>query len=396
MVSQPGSARLESMLSCLLAAAMSLTPGLYLAQGTSVSAANLAAERHRRLQEVNQDISRLEDDLAQLRGQERGVLGQLERLEAELRLRQKEHQGAALRLDGVTRQIQRHDATLAGLDEAQELRRRYLAFKLRQIYKAGSEQTVHRFLGGRGLGLGWSGVGYASYMSQRDLQVLEAFAADAELSQRERAELEIARDELQTAEQELGRRRDGVERMRRERSAELERIRRDESRHEAALLELLVAAEELGRLADSLGGVTAGPAADIRTFKGLLQWPTTGRLRSGFGTVVHPEFKTKVPHPGWDIETDFGAEIVSIFSGRVVFSDWMRGYGLTAIVDHGAGLLSIYAHASVLLVEQGQRVSGGQQLGTVGDTGSLSGPFLYFELRVDGQPTDPEAWLAAP
>jgi murein DD-endopeptidase MepM/ murein hydrolase activator NlpD len=125
----------------------------------------------------------------------------------------------------------------------------------------------------------------------------------------------------------------------------------------------------------------------------VLEWPTSGRLRSGFGTVVHPEFKTKVPHPGWDIEAEFGAEIVSIFDGRVVFADWMRGYGLTAIVDHGGGLLSIYAHASVLVVERGARVSRRQQLGSVGDTGSLSGPFLYFEMRVDGEPTDPEPWL---
>ena len=83
-----------------------------------------------------------------------GVLGELEQLEAELRLRRKERQGAGLRLEDVTADIARHDVTLARLDEAQAQRRRYLAFKLREIYKAGSEQTVHRFLGGRGPGAG--------------------------------------------------------------------------------------------------------------------------------------------------------------------------------------------------------------------------------------------------
>jgi septal ring factor EnvC (AmiA/AmiB activator) len=71
----------------------------------------------------------------------------------------------------------------------------------------------------------------------------------------------------------------------------------------------------------------------------------------------------------------------------------MRGYGLTAIVDHGGGLLSIYAHASVLLVESGESCSRGQVLGKIGDSGSLRGPYLYFELRVDGKPTDPAPWL---
>jgi len=381
------------MLSSVLSAAMVLTLGLYSAEGASLSATELEAERQGRRQELDREISQLQDKLAELRGQERGVLGELERLEAELRLRRKEHQAAGLRLDDVTADIESHDTTLARLDDAQGQRRRYLAFRLREIYKSGSEQTVYRFLGGRGVGLGWSGLGYASYLSDRDLQVLEAFANDAEFSKHERAELEEARNELVAAEQQLGRHRDGVDRMRRERSAALERIRRDESRHETALHELLVAAEELARLADSLGAMAGETALDIKKFKGLLEWPTAGRLRSGFGTVVHPDFKTKVPHPGWDIEADFGAEIVCIFDGRVVYSDWMRGYGLTAIVDHGEGLLSIYAHVSALVVERGERVSRGQRLGTVGDTGSLSGPFLYFELRVDGKPTDPEPWL---
>lgn len=371
-------------------AALSLLLGFSSAAGPPLSVTDAEAERHGQLREFNREISQLQETLAQLGGQERGVLGELEQLEAELRLRRKEHQGAGLRLEDVTADITRRDRTLAQLDEAQAQRRRYLAFKLREIYKAGAEQTAQRFLGGHGRGLGWNGLGYASYLSQRDLQVLDAFAADAERSERERAEFERARGELAVAEQELGRRRDVVERMRRERSAALERIRLDESRHEAALQELRAAAAELGRLADSLA---SEPALDVRTFKGLLEWPTAGRLRSAFGTVVHPEFKTRVPHPGWDIEAEFGAEIVSIFDGRVVFAEWMRGYGLTAIVDHGGGLLSIYAHASILVVERGERVSRRQRLGSVGDTGSLSGPFLYFEMRVDGRPTDPEPWL---
>ena len=131
----------------------------------------------------------------------------------------------------------------------------------------------------------------------------------------------------------------------------------------------------------------------MHKFKGLLERPGRGRVIAGFGTVVHPRFHTEVPHPGWDIEAPFGSDISSVFDGQVVFADWMRGYGLTAIVDHGGGVLSIYAHASVLLVQSGETVSAGETLGKVGDTGSLRGPFLYFELRIDGRPVDPQSWL---
>lgn len=378
----------------VLCFALGLTPAVWSNGEVAYSPGEAENERLKRLERVGDEILELERSLGRLEGQERGVLGELERLDSELRLRQQQLRAAGLRLDGVRADITRQDATLARIDEAQSVRRSYLAFRLREIYKAGSEQTVHRVLGGRGIGLGWSGLGYASYLSKRDLDVLEAFSADEKRSALQRSELEQSRDELQATNDEIDRRRDRVVRMRRERAASLEQIRQDESRHDAALEELRAAAEELGRLAVELGGEL--PAPDVNKFKGLLEWPTEGRVRSGFGTVVHPEFKTKVPHPGWDIEADFGAPIVTIFDGRVVFSDWMRGYGLTAIVDHGGGLLSIYAHASALVVETDETVARGQQIGSVGDTGSLSGAFLYFELRIDGKPTDPEPWLRHP
>jgi septal ring factor EnvC (AmiA/AmiB activator) len=109
--------------------------------------------------------------------------------------------------------------------------------------------------------------------------------------------------------------------------------------------------------------------------------------------MVHPRFRTEVPHPGLDIEADAGVDFRAAFDGTVRFASWLRGYGLTVIVDHGQEVLSIYAHASVLLVEKGQHVKRGQVLGKVGDTGSLRGPYLYFEIRERGRPVDPATWL---
>jgi len=180
---------------------------------------------------------------------------------------------------------------------------------------------------------------------------------------------------------------------RRQRSRLLNTLRVDQTKREAAIGELRAAGEELSRIAGSLSAESALPSLDMRKFRGLLGWPATGKVSAAFGTVVHPRFKTEVPHPGLDIEGRLGADIRCVFGGTTVFAAWMRGYGLTTILDHGGGMLSIYAHASVLLVEPGQEVVAGQLLGKVGDTGSLRGTYLYFELRVDGRPTDPVPWL---
>jgi septal ring factor EnvC (AmiA/AmiB activator) len=348
------------------------------------------------LQALHAEMAKLESELEELRSEERGVLGELERLGAELRLRETEVREASVRLDGVIAAIDEHDAELARLDEAQAERRTYLSFRLREIYKAGSSQILQRLLSGDGGDTYWSALRYASYLSERDARVLEAFHADAELAGRELRELEARRRELADVHAELAGRRDAVAAARRERGAMLESIRRDEGQRRTALAELREAAEQLSRLAALLEAGGDGSALDMHQFKGLLDWPAQGELLAGFGTVVHPEFKTQVPHPGWDIAAPFGANVAAVFDGVVVFADWMRGYGLTAIVDHGGGVLTIYAHASLLMVSAGDRVVRGQTLGRVGDTGSLRGAFLYFELRVDGEPTDPAEWLRRP
>ena len=356
-------------------------------------AASSTPDDRERLERMRSEISRLEDELSSLEGREQGILGELERMDAELELRETEHEEVALRLEGVTASIERHDRVLAELEQSQSRRRDYLAFRLREIYKAGPDPTLRRLLAGDALDGYWKGLGYAAYLSERDSEVLRAYRSDAVRLQRERSELQRASDELVGLRDEARNAHDALSRTRRQRASLLRRVREDQSVRRTALDELQTAAEELSRVIETVQPGEVASLLDPTKFKGLMDWPAQGSLGSGFGTVIHPRFKTEVPHPGWDIEAEFGSDVIAIFDGRVVFADWMRGYGLTVIVDHGAGLLSIYAHASVLMAQPGERVRRGQVLGKVGDTGSLRGSFLYFELRLDGKPIDPKAWL---
>jgi septal ring factor EnvC (AmiA/AmiB activator) len=355
-----------------------------------------AADHVDRLQMLRGEIARLEGELEALEGEEQGVLGELERLDAELRLRETEVRAASVRLEVVSGAIEEHDSSLARLDEAQARRRAYLGFRLREIYKGGPSQLLQRVLAGDELEPYWAGLRYASLLSERDARVLERYRADAERAGREREKLQTNRRELDSIHAELAGRRDAVAGARRGRTAMLESIRQDEGRRRTALGELQEAAAALTRLAERYEASGERADLDVKQFRGLLEWPTQGELLAGFGTVVHPEFGTRVPHPGWDIAAPFGANIRTVFEGEVVFADWMRGYGLTAIVDHGGGVLTIYSHASVLTVQAGDRVARGQTVGTVGDTGSPRGAFLYFALRVDGEPEDPAGWLQGP
>ncbi len=113
-----------------------------------------------------------------------------------------------------------------------------------------------------------------------------------------------------------------------------------------------------------------------------------------FGRQVHPRFGTETFRRGVEIEADEGAAIRAVYPGIVVYRGWLKGYGNLIILDHGEGYYTLYAHASELLVEEGDRVGAGQVIARVGETGAWGGPRLYFEVRYQGRPEDPARYLA--
>ena len=127
--------------------------------------------------------------------------------------------------------------------------------------------------------------------------------------------------------------------------------------------------------------------------RGRLSWPADGRVVAEYGPQVNPRFGTKTFRNGIDIEASEGSNIAAVFPGQVVYTGWFRGYGNLIIVDHGGEYYTVYAHAADIRVTEGDEVKHGQIIGTVGDTGSLQGPRLYFEVRHEGKPQDPTQWL---
>ena len=127
--------------------------------------------------------------------------------------------------------------------------------------------------------------------------------------------------------------------------------------------------------------------------RGRLGWPAEGRVVEEYGTRVNPRFGTKTFRNGIDIDAGEGANIHAVFPGHVLYTGWFRGYGNLIIVDHGSEYYTLYAHVADIKVAEGDDVKQGQVIGTVGDTGSLQGPRLYFEVRYQGKPQDPAQWL---
>jgi len=181
--------------------------------------------------------------------------------------------------------------------------------------------------------------------------------------------------------------------------SEVEKLRRDERR--------------LARLVEALGRIVARPKrADPRaqpplrndatpdaslpddafaSRKGRLRLPARGELANRFGT---PRQDGGTTWKGLFIRAAAGGEVKAVAAGRVVFADWLRGFGNLVVVDHGGGYLSVYGNNESILREVGQAVAGGDAIATVGDSGGNPETGLYFELRHLGHAIDPLKWVS--
>lgn len=185
----------------------------------------------------------------------------------------------------------------------------------------------------------------------------------------------------------LGQRRDALEDERAVRHALLGMVR-----GERRLAEQLAEARR-SRLDAVPLTVTPDRRSGIAADKGRLQAPVAGRIAVGYGPVEEPESGTRTFNSGLIFDAPYGAPVRAVHEGRVVYSGWYKGFGNLVIVDHGDEVHTLYGHLSAIRRARGEDVPEGAVIGAVGDAGSLRGPQLYFEMRIDRRPIDPAPWL---
>ena len=170
-----------------------------------------------------------------------------------------------------------------------------------------------------------------------------------------------------------------------------------------ALREMEAAAQRLQKMLEDIARrqivrpkqspVPPSTSRGLDAMLGQMEWPVKGPVSAPFGKFKHPEFGAELVRKGIDIDAALGDGVRVVEKGRVVFADRFTGYGRMMIVDHGERYYTIYAHLSEIIRKLGEDVQRGEVIGRVGDSDSLSGAKLYFELRKDGRSVDPLPWF---
>ena len=335
----------------------------------------------------------LHDEADRLASQERSLLGDLRKLELERQIRVEE-----------VRQVEREAATvgeaLAALDtqvdglEAQGARDTpRLKARIVSLYKLGQGRYLKLLFSTADVRQLAQAARTVTALAAQDQAQVDAHARRLADLQASRRSLEQQRAQLAALRGTALRAREAADMAMASRNALIADIdqRRDLN---AQLAGELQGAQQ--RLQDTLAGLAAGtappPAAlPLSPFRGDLDWPAVGPVRQGFGSAARVGTATN----GIDIAAGEGQPVHAIHEGRVLFAGPFAGFGRLVIVDHGAQAFSLYGNLGDAVVTQGQAVSRGAELGTVGVAASGAAG-LYFELRIDARPVDPLQWLRKP
>ncbi len=135
-------------------------------------------------------------------------------------------------------------------------------------------------------------------------------------------------------------------------------------------------------------------AKEFPKLKGQLAWPAEGRVVTKFGRQWNPKLKTTTENPGIDIKGKPGSEIRTVLGGVVTTITFIRGFGTTIIIDHGSGFYTVYSHVTNVETNEDSEVRGGDVIAYMGDSGSINGSQLHFEIWGQGKKLNPENWLA--
>ena len=269
-----------------------------------------------------------------------------------------------------------------------------LSQHLNAAYKMGAQEPIKLLLNQKDPSKFSRVFGYYNYFSQSRTEQIAAYETNlTELDrvmsaiERQRIDLDGSRASLETNQDELMHHKQQRQKTLEKLNASLESDQKKLSqweRQRARLQQLLSNVERASRTM-----TLPDDYIPIASRKGTLNWPVAGRLLKRFGNTRTGSLRWD----GWLIRSDAGTPVTTVHQGRIVFSNYLRGFGLLIIVDHGDSFMSLYAHNQELLKETGDWVETGEVLAHSGESGGLDEPALYFEIREKGQPRDPKSWL---
>lgn len=365
---------------------------------TSLSALTQDEDRAR-LQQIQQDIHKLQALLQKIRSERSNIENHLEETEREISKVSKQRAITEKQLEEARLREKKQLAKRKELELELAKKRQDVALSIKAAYVAGQSPHLKLLLNQDDTSQTHRMLSYYQFFNKNQTDTLRTLYETSEKLTMIEQELIITKQQVQDRHQRLSQQEQQLQNSKKLRSKTLQELSGELSRGNNRLAQLEREQQNLQKLLASVmaAPASAKPVAQISEVpfskvRGKLRWPLKGKVIHEYG---ERRDNTRFRWNGIFIKANAGAQVIAPHNGRVVFSDWMPSFGQLLIIDHGNGYMTLYAHNQELLRNEGDWVLSGEPIARVGDSGGLSNPGLYFEVRHKGKPSNPAIWLTA-
>ncbi len=347
-----------------------------------------------KLHEVQRQIRQVEQQIKRIQQEKHSLSQQLARIEKKYGQLARTLKELQVQISDKRRRLQDIEKKSRVFAEKIARQRQALAGQVRAAYAMGRQEKLKLILNQRDPLVSSRMMVYYDYFNKARLNRLAIIEENLQALERLEREKRQETQALERAARKKHKEQAALAAVKKARDQFLAELNQDYAEKKQQLKHMRNSARELQKLVDSLRNAAegfpfeAGPGKSFVKLRGRLPWPVRGRLEKRFGSK-------RVGGSQWDgvlIAAREGTEIQAIARGRVVYADWLRGYGLLAIIDHGMGFMTLYAFTQSLFKEMGDWVEAGDVIAAVGKSGGRSRAGLYFGIRKKGRPVNPVKW----
>ena len=379
--------RLESLGPVLLALALVLAPGQSQAQSDEEKART-------QLKELKADITRINREISSANKRRNTLQSQLRDAELEYSRISRDMSRAHKAISNQEAELSALETKKATLEKARDEQQAHIAMELRTAWQMGQQGQIKVLLNQESPDTVARVMAYYRYFFRARNALLVEFRNTLTALQDTEQRIATTLSELQLRQVALEKQQQDLTKAQQTRQLAVAKLNDSIQNKDTELKKMEADQKELQQLLDAIREAVVNLQVPenyqpFKAAKSKMPWPTPGRASARFGNSRN---QGKMRWQGVTIPAPAGSPVQAIHHGRVVYADWLRGMGLLLIIDHGDGYMSLYAHNQTLLRDVGEWVSAETPISTVGDSGGLSKPALYFEIREKGKPVNPAHW----
>lgn len=337
------------------------------------------ADRLRAIRERSSALSSTEQELRDLEMKTAEIAGALRQTETDL--------------EQVNRDIAESEKQRDELQRKQKQQLTLLEDQLVSAYMNGQHDFLKMLLNQQSPGQFERMLSYYQYLNAARVEEIETIRATQEKITQLTQELQQQQSTLAQLQRQQQQQRDKLKQQQHRQEEKLAELQQQQRKDRSRVNQLEQSREQLEQVLAAIETALARQQdvrlVGLQAVKGQLRWPSEGAVERLFGQ----RREGPVDWKGVLIKGENGQPVRSIADGRVVYADWLRGFGLVIVVDHGESYMSLYGHNQALIKTVGDKVHQNEEIALMGQSGSRNSPALYFEIRHQGQPQNPSNWI---